>query len=355
MPTSGVTTKTAPHALEGKTVLVGAGMAGLTAAVLLAESGIKCLLLEKEKTVGGACRSYVLDDIVFDMGPHIFLHNNQPAETLMMELLRGEKVYKRHFRCAINSQGRLWKFPVSLSDILSYPWTYKKQMIAGLLKKKSGPPSPETGGPLSVKEEISDKVGAAYYTDVFEKMLIAKTFLPGDKLHLDWITRVDRDVRNRKEPFVSLSRTGILRKFMNAFYQVYYYPRGGFHVFADKLYERFSRAGGETILDCGPLHFSSEKDRITFVSVKGVNIPVKQAVWTGSVNSLNRALVKNSPEIRYIKSILVFLTYNRIKPVKRPCVYVYYSQKDLLFNRVYYPYSIYREDSPPGREASVWS
>jgi protoporphyrinogen oxidase len=335
---------------QGTTVLVGSGLAGLTAAALLAESGVNCLLLEKEKTVGGASRSHVLDDIVFDMGPHIFLRSAQPAEAFMMELLKGERVFKRRFRCAISSKGGLWKFPAGLFDVLRYPWLYKKQMLAGLLKKKSPQPPAAGGKAVSVEEELADKIGPAFYADVFEKMLVAKTFLTGDKLHLDWIARVDRNVRNRKEPFAPLSRTGILRKFLDVFYQVYYYPQNGFQVFADKLHARFTRAGGETLLDCGPLHFSADQGRIASVTVRGADYPVEHVVWTGSVNGLNRALGSKAAEIRYVKTILVFLTYNREKPVERPYVYVYYPQAGLIFNRVYYPSSIYRECSPPGKE-----
>ena len=332
------------------TVVVGAGIAGLTAATLLAESGVKCLLVEKEQTVGGACRSQVLDDIVFDIGPHIFLLNGQRAEMFMMGLLQGEEVITRRFRCAIQSEGRLWKFPVSLFDLLTYPWKYKKQMLAGFFKKKTQGPHAEQHKAVSVENEIADKVGPAYYNDVFAKMIVAKTILTGDKLHLDWITRVDRDVKNRKEPFVTLSRTGVIRKFMNAFYQVYHYPKEGFHVFARKLLQRYERAGGQTILDCGPVYFEKNGSQVVSATVRGVTYPVKQVVWTGSVNGLNQVLGGGAPAIRYIKTILVFLTYNRMKPVKRPCVYVYYARKDLVFNRVYYPYSIYREQSPPAKE-----
>lgn len=336
---------------EEVTLIVGAGMAGLTAATLLAEKGQKCLLIEKELTVGGGCRSYVLDDIVFDMGPHIFLFNDQPAEKFMMKLLDGEKVIKRRFRCAIHSKGKLWKFPISIFDVMMYPWQYKKQMIEGFLKKSTKtPPTDNAKDAVSVKDEIIDKVGPAYYHDIFEKMLVAKTILTGDKLHIDWITRVDRDVKNRKEPFVAPSRVGIMKKFINGFHQGYYYPYEGFQLFANKLYQRYQKAGGETILDCKEVDFEKNCERIVSATVNGLTYSVKQVVWTGSVNALNRALNANTPEIRYIKSIFVFLTYNRPKPVKRPCVYVYYSQNDLLFNRVYYPYSIYREQSPPSKE-----
>jgi protoporphyrinogen oxidase len=349
MQTSKTTPSFSPD--QGTTLVVGAGLSGLTAGTLLAEAGVKCLLVEKEKSVGGASRSQVLDGIVFDMGPHVFQYRGEPSEKFMMDLLKGEKVIKRRFRCAIHSKGRDWKFPVSLADMLMYPWVYKKQMLSGFLKKKKLAKRHSQGaGAVSVEDEIIDKVGPAYYEDVFAKMLTAKTSLSGDKLHLDWLARVDRDVNNRKEPFVALSHTGLLKKVTNAFYQTYYYPFNGFQVIPDKLHERYQRAGGATILDCGPIRLEKTDNRIVSATVRNETVPVRKVVWTGSVNGLNRALTGKAPEIRYIKSILVFLTYNRAKPVKRPCVYIYYAEKDLIFNRVYYPYSIYREHAPQGKE-----
>lgn len=49
-------------------LIIGAGMTGLTAAYTLANAGEKCILLEREDTVGGDCRTYILDDITFDLG-----------------------------------------------------------------------------------------------------------------------------------------------------------------------------------------------------------------------------------------------------------------------------------------------
>jgi len=112
------------------TLIVGAGMTGLTAAYKLSMKGESCLLLEKENKVGGLCRSYRLDDITFDLGPHIFLYNPYlEAEKFMMDILKDEKIIKRRFRFAIYIKNRYWKFPVNILDILLYPWKYKKTVL----------------------------------------------------------------------------------------------------------------------------------------------------------------------------------------------------------------------------------
>ena len=64
--------------MNGKrVVIVGAGIAGLSAGLRLAEAGIRVTVVEKEGTVGGLARSFTYGDYVFDVGPHRF-HTDDP-------------------------------------------------------------------------------------------------------------------------------------------------------------------------------------------------------------------------------------------------------------------------------------
>ena len=62
-----------------RALIIGAGIAGATAARFLAEDGCKVTVLEKNSYVGGACHDH-LDEkhkcYVHDFGPHIF-HTNR--------------------------------------------------------------------------------------------------------------------------------------------------------------------------------------------------------------------------------------------------------------------------------------
>ena len=64
--------------MDGKTYVVGAGLAGLSAAVRLAGRGRRVVLIEGAAQVGGRCRSY--DDaalgMTIDNGNHLVLSGN---------------------------------------------------------------------------------------------------------------------------------------------------------------------------------------------------------------------------------------------------------------------------------------
>lgn len=55
-------------------VIIGAGPGGLAAALLLAKSGLKVTILEKQTHVGGRCSAITTDGFRFDLGPTFFLY-----------------------------------------------------------------------------------------------------------------------------------------------------------------------------------------------------------------------------------------------------------------------------------------
>jgi len=55
--------------MQHKIVVIGSGVAGLSAASFLAKAGHKVTLLEKNDTIGGRARQFEVDGFVFDMGP----------------------------------------------------------------------------------------------------------------------------------------------------------------------------------------------------------------------------------------------------------------------------------------------
>jgi len=73
---------------DARDVILGAGLAGLTAAYTLQELGeTEWQVYEREERVGGHARSIVVDDYVFDFGPHILFAADPEIATLIRGLL----------------------------------------------------------------------------------------------------------------------------------------------------------------------------------------------------------------------------------------------------------------------------
>ena len=58
-----------------KIVIVGAGMAGLTAAAYLARENCNVLLLDKNERIGGLINTFDYDGFFFDSGPRAFVNS----------------------------------------------------------------------------------------------------------------------------------------------------------------------------------------------------------------------------------------------------------------------------------------
>ncbi len=329
------------------TLIVGAGITGLTAAYLLSSKGERCVVLEKNKEIGGFSRTFKMDDIVFDLGPHLFFYNPDfEAERLMMSILKDEKVIKKRFRFSIFQNGKYWKFPIGIIDMLLFPMEYKLQLLSRLFRKHK-----KIEGPITAEQEMIEKSGISYYEKIIGPMLQSKALLPGSEIHHDWLARVDRDINNEKEPFTPISPIKhILITIKQMLYQSYLYPAGGYGVFPQKLWEKYNQLGGETILECGKITFEKDNNHIRKVIVRGKELPVKNVIWTGSINDLNDALGSNVPGIKYVKVIIVLISYSGKRRIRRKFDYTYFPDKDLIFNRLYYPSCILGRQSPGNRE-----
>ncbi|MBI5680431.1 MAG: NAD(P)/FAD-dependent oxidoreductase [Methanobacterium sp.] len=65
-------------------IVIGAGISGLLTALALSKEGKSVLILEKEKYIGGVCRSYEVDGYRLDTGPHAITRlKNGPFKELM--------------------------------------------------------------------------------------------------------------------------------------------------------------------------------------------------------------------------------------------------------------------------------
>jgi protoporphyrinogen oxidase len=81
-------------------VIIGAGVAGLSAAYHLEQQGFtNYQIFEKDSTVGGMCKSFLIDDFTFDYASHILYTVDSYAEKLIKETLLKSR-YKSQLRKA---------------------------------------------------------------------------------------------------------------------------------------------------------------------------------------------------------------------------------------------------------------
>lgn len=80
---------------ERPVIIVGAGAAGLSAALRLAESGVKVVVLEAGKFLGGRARSFMHSStgLELDWGPHLFMAANPALRSLLERVGAADDIF----------------------------------------------------------------------------------------------------------------------------------------------------------------------------------------------------------------------------------------------------------------------
>ncbi len=100
-----------------RTVVIGAGPAGLTAAYLLSKQGHRVTVLEADDIVGGISRTAQYKGYRFDIGGHRFFTKIKPVEDLWYEIL-GEDFISVPRLSRIHYDGKFFDYPLKAMNAL---------------------------------------------------------------------------------------------------------------------------------------------------------------------------------------------------------------------------------------------
>jgi len=128
-----------------KVVILGGGLTGLTCAYELQKKKVDFILIEKEKELGGLCRSVKINDFIFDYTGHFlhFSHSDKFVEQYIKLLLK-DNLIKIHRNAKIYSQyattnNKLIPFPFQANLSFLEPRISKQclyDLIIAQLRKK---------------------------------------------------------------------------------------------------------------------------------------------------------------------------------------------------------------------------
>ncbi|MCD6589403.1 MAG: FAD-dependent oxidoreductase [Candidatus Fermentibacteraceae bacterium] len=329
-------------------VIVGAGVTGLTTAVELEKQGKTVVILEASKHYGGMSRSFTMDGVVFDLGPHMLMLNpNKPCGVYLRKLLRHEEMYRRRYKFEINNGERIWRSPVTPAELLRYPAWARQDVLRSLLHRKNG-----NRGRPTLDNYISRRSGRKIYSSVFKPLIRKKLGKDGSDIHENWWLRPPKNVHigGHKSPPIPGRPTpkAILGRFLHDLMPMYLYPKSGMGTVTELLRKQFK---GRLITSCGDIRLSGSAKKITEVSFSGTELKAASLVWTAPVREFYKALSEETPAAtETISTRLVFITFKADTLPKRPNLYTYFTGTDTVFTRVYSPRSIFRDDSPEGLE-----
>ena len=120
-----------------KIIVLGAGLAGLSAAWHLQKKGIDCQVFEKESAAGGLCRSKNIDGFTFDYDGHLLHFRQEYTFNFVKSLLRNN-LAEHHRSAWIYSDGAYTRYPFQANLYGLSPMVIKECVLGFIEANKNG-------------------------------------------------------------------------------------------------------------------------------------------------------------------------------------------------------------------------
>jgi protoporphyrinogen oxidase len=328
-----------------KYVIIGAGIAGLTAAHQLLKKGHEVLILEKESDIGGLSRSFRYGGFIFDIGPHRFFTSNHEVDEFIGSVLKEDRVVINRMS-SVYLLNRYFSWPLAPDALLKFPPHLLFKVVFDLF--------------LGTRQEDQDfrssaigRYGKTLFELVFRDYTEKFCHIPCEKLHSNWIkVSLEKTIINKnikmdslvdlfKMPYKSIrARTRFL------------YPTGGCGKFTQNLGRMISDKGGIIIRNTGDIFIGSENDRITSLRYAGADKATAgfgHIIYTAPITQIIKQLNLGTVDLEYLNSIIYNIEIN--KPLARPEQWIYFGDSDLIFVRVSFPKNFHKDNVPPGKDS----
>lgn len=350
--------------MDKKIVIVGAGPAGMAAAMELNKAKQPFMLIEKNNHVGGLAITYIYleGDLEFrtDNGPHRFFSKNQYLYDFIKNLLDEKwRLVERHTQQFI--RGKYYDYPINAIQVVKNLglWTVTKAFLDyvaarveyGLFKK-----------PLN---NFFDYAVANFGKTLANLNIINYTEkiwgVSTKNLHPDWakqrITGLNLRtlVKNTLKKLFSGGRQTDVKTLVDAFY----YPEHGTGLIYETIRAAIEADGNEVMMTSYPTKIYYQDSKIKSLDLQtpsGLrNLPVDFLIESIHIVDFIKLLdplppveiVKAADNLHYRHQVHLFITLNRERISRNQ--WIYFPEKDIPFARISEMKNFSDRMSPPGK------
>jgi protoporphyrinogen oxidase len=279
-------------------VVIGAGPAGLTAALELAELGVPVLVIEANKRVGGLAQTVEYKGFRFDIGGHRFF-TKVPAVRALWRSMLGADFLTRPRLSRILFDGKFFDYPLKPADALFNLGVFRSiAILASYLRVKVRPVDPE----ISFEDWVTNRFGRKLFRLFFKTYTEKVWGIPCRTISARWAAQriqglsLKIAVINMLAPWLNRRPGREVKTLVDEFE----YPRLGPGMMWEAFAARIEGLGGSVLLNA----------RVTAVShdghtVRGVEIedadggrlfqPASNVVSTMPLTHLVRSLGRSAP------------------------------------------------------------
>jgi protoporphyrinogen oxidase len=245
-----------------KVVIIGAGPSGLACAYHLGKHGISSLVVEKDETAGGLCRTFDYSGYLFDIGGHRFLTKSELVNSLWHDIL-GEELLsvKRVSRIYFNN--KYLKYPLSLFDtFINLGIVESTRCMASYITAQLDP----SGDDATFEGWMTNRFGKRLYEIFFDTYTKKVWELPPKDISSDWAAQRIKGLSLRealKSAIMSPNNNGL-----KTLSQEFLYPRKGPGQFYDRLCKKSSALGAHFFFNCNVTGIECDGKKVTAITIQ---------------------------------------------------------------------------------------
>jgi protoporphyrinogen oxidase len=316
-----------------RTVIVGAGPAGLTAALELSRRGLPAVVYEADDVVGGISRSVVFEGCRMDIGGHRFFTKVPEVEALWHEIL-GPDLLVRQRVSRIYYRGRFFDYPLKPMNALSGLGVVEAvRVLASYLHAQMFPAADER----TFDAWVSNRFGRRLF-EIFFKTYTEKVWgMPCSEISAAWaaqrIKNLDLLAAVKNAVLGDGTRSG---EVVTSLVERFYYPRLGPGMMWERCRDMAAAGGVETHLGSRITRVHHDGSRVTAVAVTGPDgetrrEPCRALISSMPIGELVRAMDPEPPpevlaaaaRLRYRDFLIVGLVVAREQLFPDNWIYVH--------------------------------
>ncbi len=344
--------------MDSETVVLGAGLAGLTGAYALTQAGRRVQVLEGGNAVGGLARTVVRDGFRFDLGGHRFFTRDAHVERFVHELL-GDELVTVPRTSRIYLHGKWIEYPLRpVSALFGLGLRTSAEILLGYatasVARRLRPASL-----VSLEDWVVAHFGRPLF-EIYFRDYSEKVWGIGCRdISAEWMAQ--------RVQGLSLG-TAILRAFLKrgpvlpTLVDRFLYPRLGIGRIAERLRTEIERSG-RIATDTRVVRIHHDGRRIEGVSVQQGerlhDIPGEEFLSTIPLTQVIQALSPHAPanvraaaaQLRYRDLVIVTVMLDRERATDQ--TWIYFPGKDIPFGRLHEPTNWSAAMAPPGRTLLV--
>ena len=256
---------------NGTVLVIGGGPAGLTAALRLAQHGIKPAVVERDNKVGGMARTENYKGFRFDMGGHRFFTTSEPVRKLWEEML-GKELLTRPRLSRIYYKRKFFYYPLRPLNVLGHLGVAETvRIIVSYLYWQCFPHRRED----TFEQWVTNRFGRRLFETFFKRYTEKVWGISCSELKAEWAAQRIKDLSLKTALLNMLwRRKGTIRTLIEEFS----YPRLGPGMMWSSVREGIQQHGGTVHLNTSVMEIAHDGHAIREVLVQSFDGPRRMPV-----------------------------------------------------------------------------